>query len=128
VFLLLGCSLALCVIFLLPLNVWLKSVLSMVLSGFLLIHLLRDAWLLLPTSIEGIRIDGGDIALISRVGNELSCSILQGSVVTPLLTILNVRQNATNRVRSVVIFPDSMSREGFRELRVLLKWNNNLHD
>lgn len=126
VFLLFGYLLAIFVVFLLPLPAWLNIVPGMALSGFLLFHLFRDAWLLLPASFVAIRFEGGDIVLISRSGDELSGNAARNSVVTPLLTILNVLPHGRKGVRSVVIFPDSMNRERFRELRVLLKWAGNI--
>ena len=67
---------------------------------------------------------GSDIALISRDGKELNGHVLRSSLVTPAMTILNVAYTGKMRIDSVVIFPDSMDAERFRELRVLLKWGS----
>lgn len=80
----------------------------------------------LSSSIVAIRYYGGDILLITQAGDELPGNIQPSSVVTPLLTIVNVLPTGKKRTRSVVIFPDNLSREQFRELRVLLKWDNNV--
>lgn len=92
------------------------------LSGLLIYQLMLNAWLVLPASFVAIRVEREEVVLISRSGEEWSGYILRNSVVTPLLTVLNVLPHKKKSVRSVVIFPDSMNPERFRELRVLLKW------
>ena len=86
-------------------------------------YLIRHAWLLLPTSYVAIRIEGNSAVLITRGGKELSGQVLHDSVVTPVFTVLNVLPHGKRRVQSVVIFPDSLDRELYRKLRVLLKWD-----
>lgn len=110
-------------VFLMPLFMWLKALLGIGLLGTLLYYLLRDVWMMLSSSIVAIRYYGGDILLITQAGDELPGNIMTSSVVTPLLTIVNVLPAGKKRIRSVVIFPDNLSCERFRELRVLLKWD-----
>lgn len=81
-----------------------------------------NAWLSFPSSTIAIRIEGNDIVLFTRDGSELEGTIMGDSLVTPLLTILNVLSLPNQRKISVIIFPDSLGVEHFRELRVLLKW------
>ncbi|GMR07134.1 MAG: hypothetical protein BMS9Abin26_0136 [Gammaproteobacteria bacterium] len=57
-------------------------------------------------------------------GRELSAEILGDSIVLPYLVILNFRlpqQPMLHRRRSKVIFPDALSEEKFRQLRVCLR-------
>jgi hypothetical protein len=124
--LLFGYSLAIAIVFLLPISAWFKIALCLLLSASLSYHLLRDAWLLLPVSCVAIRFEGGDVMLVTRAGKEISGNLARSSVVTPMLTVLNVLPAGKTSMQSVVIFPDSMKRERFRELRVLLKWANNI--
>jgi len=44
------------------------------------------------------------------------------SLVTPFITVLNVLPQGARLARSVVILPDSLDAESFRQLRVWLKW------
>ena len=88
----------------------------------LVYYLRRDALLLLQSSNVAIRLDGDQAVLTTRSGSMIPGQILRGSVVTPVLTILNILPQGKKWSRSVVIFPDSLDKERFRELRVLLKW------
>lgn len=117
-----GYALAILIVFLLPILVLAKAALAVLLAYALFYYLRRDAWLMLASSPLAIRIEGHDIALLTRGGGEVQGRISGSSVVTPLITILNVLPLAKEGARYVVIFPDSMEKERFRELRVLLKW------
>lgn len=82
----------------------------------------RQVLLLSPASIISIRLQPEEVVLVSRAGNEYAGRLARSTVVTPWLTVLNVRLPQHMRLQSVVIFPDSMEREDFRRLRVLLRW------
>jgi len=121
-FLLSGYLLAILIIFILPIVVLAKAALAVLLGCTLVYYLRRDALLLSSSSHVAISLGGEEVTLTTRNGSELHGQILRDSVVTPFLAILNVLPQDGKRVRSVVIFPDSLERERFRELRVLLKW------
>jgi len=106
----------------LPIVEWAKGGLVVLLVCSLVYYLRRYAWLSLSSSHVAIRIDGNNIALITRGGSESAGQVLRDSVVTPVLTILNVLLPGKKSASFVVIFPDSLDKERFRELRVLLKW------
>ncbi len=88
--------------------------------------LLRDAWLRLPHSCVGLVLEEEAALFIQRDGAELPCRILPGSLVGPWLTVLNVLAQGERRARSVVILPDSLDAESFRQLRVRLRWGDHL--
>jgi hypothetical protein len=115
-------SLTILVVFLLPILVLAKAALVLLLLCALAYYLRRDAWLLLSSSLVAIHLEGRNVTLLTRCGGELSGQILDDSLVTSFLTILNVLPQEKSRARSVLIFPDSMDAERSRELRVLLKW------
>jgi hypothetical protein len=115
-------SLSLLIIFLLPIPAFFMAVLAILLVCTLVYYLLRDAWLLLSSSHVAIRLEGRNITLLTRCGGELPGQILDDSLVTSFLTILNVLPQGKSRARSVLVFPDSMDPQRSRELRVLLKW------
>ena len=117
---------SLLIVFILPAALLAKAALAAVLVFFLRYFLRRDAWLLLPSSYVAIRLDGERIVLKSRMGSEISGQVARDSVITPLLTVLNVVPQGKRGMRSIIIFPDSMDKERFRELRVLLKWNSDV--
>ncbi len=93
---------------------------------FLNLHhcLLRDAWLRLPHSCAGLVLEEDGAVFIQRDGAQLPCCILSGSLVTPWLTILNVLPQNARLARNLVILPDSLDAESFRQLRVQLRWGN----
>ena len=99
-----------------------KFILVGLLAWVLVYYLLRDALLLLPSSQIGLRLQEEQIVLIARSGKEISGRIMIGSLVTPVLTILNVLLENNNAVKSVVIFNDSMGAEDYRSMRVRLRW------
>ena len=117
---------SLLIVFVLPAALLAKAALAAVLIFSLRYFLRRDAWLLLPSSHVAFSLDGDRIVLKSRMGSEISGQVARDSVITPLLTVLNVVPQGKRGMRSIIIFPDSMDKERFRELRVLLKWNSDV--
>ena len=59
---------------------------------------------------------------------RITCTLLGSSFVEPYLTVLELKPleplKSWRRFssRSVVILPDGIDAEGFRQLRVLLRW------
>ena len=111
-------------ILMLPILALVKAALALILVCSLVYCLYRDAWLLLSSSCVAIHLDGNNIILATRDGGKLTGQVLRNSVVTPALTVLNVMTQGKKSTRSVVIFPDSLSKERSRELRVLLRWRS----
>lgn len=87
-------------------------------------YLGRDAWLRLPSSCAGLVLDGDGVILHRRDGVKLPGKILHDSLVTPALTVLNVLPHGARFARGVVILPDSLEAESFRQLRVWLRWGS----
>jgi toxin CptA len=82
-----------------------------------------------PGSITGLSLaDDMTCTLETRRGERIACALLGSSFVAPYLTVLELKplNNASwlRRLRrwSVVILPDAIAPEDFRELRVLLRW------
>lgn len=94
------------------------------LSLLLLFNLGRQlwirAWLVGGSAIVAFSLDDDGMVLTSRSGEKSHGALLGSSVVTPHLTILNVR--GARRSHSVLIFPDSLDAASFRQLRVNLRW------
>ena len=100
-----------------------------VLATSLVIYLRHYALRNLPGSIIGLAIaDDMTFTLQTRCGQHIVCELLGSSFVAPYLTVLELRPgNAAKwwqrpRARSVVILPDALGKEDFRQLRVLLRW------
>ena len=117
-------SAVLAVLPLIALPLWAKSILVILLLYSLLHYLRRDAWLRLSDSYVGLALEGDGFILRRRDGVSMPCAILSDSLVTPYLTVLNVLPQGAHFARSVLILPDSLDAEAFRQLRVWLKWGD----
>jgi toxin CptA len=107
---------------LLALPFWSRLMLAAVALFSLAYYLRRDAWLRAPYSCVELALEGSDAVLKLRNGVQLRGGIAHGSLVTPYLTMLNVSLPEWHRTRSVIILPDSMAKDSFRQLRVWLRW------
>ena len=101
---------------------WTQVALGFLLLANMLHHLWRNAWLFAPSSAVTLLLDGDRIVLTSRSGEQVAGKMLPDSLITPLLTVLNVLPQDAYLARSVIILPDSLDAESFRQLRVCLKW------
>ena len=109
--------------FMLPLPIIPKLILAGLLTVILIFYFLRDALLVMSTSFVEFYFKQDFIELTTLGGKKISGRILETSFVTPFLTILNVSPiNTKYKTSNIVIFPDSMDIEQFRELRVRLRW------
>lgn len=89
-----------------------------------LIHYLRrDALLTANNAVVALELsDEMPCTLITRSGESIACTILGSTFVAPYLTVLNLKFPENFFTCSVVILPDSMDAEQFRQLRVWLRW------
>ncbi len=110
---------------LLPLTLptWAKAALATLVLFSLVHHLRRNAWLSAPSAGVALMLEGDRAMLSTRGGKQLTVQIRRDGLVTPFLTVLNVQPQGTRLARSIVILPDSLDAESFRQLRVWLKWS-----
>ncbi len=109
-------------LFPLALPIWAKAALASLMLFSLVYHLRRDAWLSAPSANVALALEGDRVVLTTRGGEQLAGQILRDSLVTPFITVLNVLPQGAHLARSVIILPDSLDAESFRQLRVWLKW------
>ena len=102
--------------------IWAKIALAFLVLLSLGYHLRREALLSAPSSTVALMFEGDQVVLDTRGGEQLTGQILRDSLVTPYLTVLNVLPQGARFPRNVVILPDSLDTESFRQLRVWLKW------
>lgn len=117
-----GAALAVLVPLALPL--WARILLALLVLVSLLYHVWHDAWLLALSSNKTLMLDGDMILLVARNGDQVTARVLTDSLVTPFITVLNVLPQGAYLARSVIILPDSLDSESFRQLRVWLRWGN----
>lgn len=88
----------------------------------------RYALLALPNAIVAIQIDSkNQLELVRKDGKRLSVQVLANTVVSSRLTVLNCQVNEATfwqklLVKHVIILPDAVDAEHFRQLRVWLRW------
>lgn len=69
---------------------------------------------------DGLEVDAGGVW---RVGVKAAWqeAVLREAFVTPLLTVLRLQLNRGEQV-TLTLLPDSLARDDFRRLRIILKW------
>lgn len=106
----------------------------------LIFYLRHYALLHSPKSVLGLELsDDMTCTLELRRGERIACTLLGSSFVTPYLTVLELKPHKLQEplqplvpisrksprrfpARSIVIMPDGIDIEKFRQLRVLLRW------
>jgi toxin CptA len=102
--------------------IWAKTALAFFVLLSLGYHLWREAWLSTPSATVALMLESDQVVLTTRSGKQITGKILRDSLVTPYLTVLNILPQGARFARGVVILPDSLDAESFRQLRVWLKW------
>lgn len=119
----------------------LSLLLSSAVVGSALYSMLEKGMLLLPWSYVSLNINiKNEWRLIRKDGRHIEVAVRANSVVTPYLTVVNFEKKNVNSpkisqpyllarflwVRSLVIFPDVVDAESYRQLRVRLRWGRNV--
>lgn len=100
-----------------------KLLLTGAVAVSLIYYMARDASLHAPHSIVALEIrDGGCVLLQTRRGEWLEGELLGSSYVSPRLTIVNFRPHGRWATRRVILVPDNVDSEDFRHLRTRLRW------
>lgn len=106
----------------LALALWAKLALAVVIVTSLAYHVWLDAQRTAPSSSTALVLEGDRVMLVMRDGQQFAVSVSKDSLVTPWLTVLNVAPLGARTTRRILILPDSMDAESFRQLRTWLKW------
>lgn len=113
---------AVCV-YIVTIPLWLKGLLALMLLFNLTYTVTHQAWRRWPSSIVALQFErDGGVIMECRNGGVHEAQILGSSFVSPYLTIVLLKPIARWRTRAVVILPDAVAPELFRQLRVWLKW------
>lgn len=117
----------------LAIPVMMKLAGSAILAASLVFYIRYYALLTSPGSVRGLKLgldhaDTMTCTLETRRGDVITCVPLGSSFVAPYLAVLELKLLGARRLkqrfrtRSVVILPDGIDVEEFRQLRVLLRW------
>ncbi len=116
-------------ILILPALVWqIKLILGVVISSAVIYSICQYGLLLLPWSCLALNISSSNqVQLVYRNGQVLSVAVCRDSVVMPYMTVVNCKvQDASLLARlfvpHLVILPDMLDAEDYRQLRVWLRW------
>lgn len=105
----------------LPFDIMVITAVALVFS--LIYYLRKDALLSANDSVAFFELsDEMQCTLTARSGELMVCSILDNTFVASYLIILNLKPAGKFLMRSVVILPDGIDVEEFRQLRVWLRW------
>lgn len=94
--------------------------------------ILHHGLLRMPGAIISLRVDiNSELYVLRKDGKELKVRVAANTTVTPYLVVLNFQtsnvvwyQRLYNH--TLIVLPDSTDSEAFRQLRVWLRWANNL--
>ena len=105
-----------------PLALELKSAVVVLVIMSTAYHVL-DALLRLPWSLVGLELNSkGELHVRLRDGEKQSALVLGDSVVLSYLTILNLKISGRRWRRHMLVTPDRVEPDAFRQLRVWLHW------
>lgn len=116
------------ILILLPCIMLIKLLMMTVVAAASIYHILRDALLILPWSYHSISINRQhEVTLIQKSGRMVQVNVCHDTVVIPGFTMMNCQDQAGNGLKKllpihVLIVPDMVSAEYYRQLRVFLRW------
>ncbi|CAG0998228.1 hypothetical protein MTYP_02694 [Methylophilaceae bacterium] len=108
---------------LLPIPVVLKALLFLPVAAAAVHYIRRDALLSLPVSPARLDLNGqAELQLTCRNGETVDVKVLESSFIAAYLTVLNLRSLDEGKRITLILLPDNVEPESFRQLRVWLRW------
>ncbi len=100
-----------------------KAMIMVALAISLAYYLRQDALLSADNAVIAFVLSDEMQCIVTvRSGESMICNILGNTFVAPYLTVLNLKPVGKFFTRSIVILPDGVDAEEFRQLRVWLRW------
>lgn len=111
------------VFWLLTLPAAVKILVTLLLASSLCFYLRRYVWLISPQAIVALRLSEKNHCRAWMLSNNYIDYRIDGDTfVAPYMTVLCLKENQVTGRRTIVIFPDAIDAEAFRQLRVWLRW------
>lgn len=117
------------IILMLPaLQAQIKLLLLLVIVATAAYHICHNGLQLLPWSCIALNINSrNQLQILHRNGRLVSVEVCHNTVVTPYLSVINCKIHDVNLFmrllgKRVLILPDMLSAEDYRQLRVWLRW------
>jgi len=108
----------------LDLPLWWKTAVGAAIAASLLHSICQHALRRTRRGVVAIEVrDQCAAAIAGRDGSWRDARILGSTWVSPWLTVLNLKVHGERFATHVVLVADSIDREDFRKLRVLLRWS-----
>lgn len=121
---------ACCIVMLLAMPSQIKLILILMIIMSAVYAVLKYGLLSLPSSYIILKVDSkNQLQLIRKDGKTLNMNVEADSTVTLYLTVLNSRVEDASWLQglfghALIIFPDAINAESYRQLRVWLRWSN----
>lgn len=117
-------SLTACLVLLfLPLAAVLKALSVALIVAIAVYYIRQHGALTLPRSIVRLTLNPETgLLVMEKSGMSYQVTVLPSSFVAPYLTVLNLQATETGRRFSLILLTDNTEPEGFRQLRVWLRW------
>lgn len=117
-------SLTACLVLLfLPLPVALKALSVALIVALAVYYIRQHGTLTLTRSIVRLALNPeSGLQVTERGGRSHQVTVLPNSFVAPYLTVLNLQATESKRYFSLLLLADNVDPEGFRQLRVWLRW------
>ncbi len=113
------------VLWLVPIPVLGKVIMTFIIAVSLIYFMARDAALHAAHSIVALELhEDGGIACQMRNGEWLECDLLGATYVSPHMTVVNLRPHGLLQMRRVILVPDNIDPRDFRRLRIWLRWKS----
>lgn len=108
-----------------PMTFSLKIMISVPVVLATLYFTAQDALLRLPWSIVSLDLNSKDELIITdKRGIKTKAIVLPSSFVASYLTVLNLKLGSAIWRRNMILTPDRMDEDSFRQLRVWLRWSS----
>ncbi len=122
---LIGLANAICclIVLFLPIHIGFKLLVVPVLVAMAIYSIRRYAMLALDKSINRMSLTHeSKLQLISRNGARQEAKVLESTFVAAYLTVLNAEDMETGKRIHIILMPDNVEPDSFRQLRVWLRW------
>jgi toxin CptA len=109
-----------------PMMTGLKCIICVPAALSAIYFIAQDALLILPRSLTGLDLNGrNELTVTDRRGIQTAVTVMPSTFVAAYLTVLNVRlEDSRFWQRNLILTPDRVDQDAFRQLRVWLRWHN----
>ncbi len=113
------------VVVVMPMMLSLKIIICVPAALAAIYFIAQHALLSLPWSLIGLDLNSrNELTVTDRRGMQVAVTIMPSTFVAAYLTVLNVKLDTRFWQRSLVLTPDRVDEDAFRQLRVWLRWRN----